>query len=133
MADIFTKKKRSELMSRIRSKGTKPELTLHGHLKAWKVPHQMWPEWIEFHPDIVIGTRAVVFVNGCFWHGCPRHFRCPATNPKFWGGKIARNMVRHALAVRTLRRRGWKVVTVWEHDLSTLQKTRKVAKLLKNI
>lgn len=131
MVDTMTKKKRSELMSRIKSKRTKPEMTIHGWLKAHKVRHQMWPDWIDFHPDIVIGTSAVVFVNGCFWHGCPLHFRCPKTNAVFWGGKIARNMVRHADAVRTLRRRGWKVATVWEHELRTDAGVRAVVDALR--
>lgn len=133
MADIFTKKKRSEIMSRIRSKRTRPEMTLHGHLKAAKVRHAMWPDWLLGHPDIAIGLKCVVFVHGCFWHGCPEHFRLPKTNRSFWREKIRRNRERHAVAERRLKRLGWKVAVVWEHDLRTKEKTRAIIKRLKSL
>lgn len=131
MADIFTKKQRSALMSKIRSKRTKPEMTLHAHLKAAKMRHQMWPNWLTGHPDIVIGLKTVVFVHGCFWHGCPAHYRAPKSNRWFWRKKVQGNRERHWESARRLRRLGWKVVVIWEHDLRTLQATRKVVNKLK--
>lgn len=116
MADIFTKKKRSEVMSRIRSRRTRPEMRFHGILKGRKIAHKMWPD-LPGHPDCLIGKKTVVFVHGCFWHQCPKHFRLPKTNSDFWWGKMVMNRTRHAVSARTLRRMGYKVLVVWEHDL----------------
>lgn len=123
MADTLTKKKRSELMSRIRSKRTTPEMLIHGLLKGHKVRHQMWPDWLHGHPDVAIfddegRTETVVFVNGCFWHGCPKHWRCPKTNRIFWREKIRRNGARQRSVVRKLRSSGYSVRVVWEHEIN---------------
>lgn len=119
----MTKAGRSELMSRIRSRRTGPEMVFHGILKGGRVPHEMWPD-LPGRPDCLIikdGTDSAggtcVFVHGCFWHGCPRHFRAPRTNRKFWVSKIARNAARHRRSAWALRKMGFRVVVVWEHDL----------------
>lgn len=130
MADHLSKKERSKLMSKIRSKRTKPEMTIHGHLKAAKVRHQMWPNWLWGSPDIVIGNTAV-FIHGCFWHGCPEHFKLPKTNRRFWADKIRRNVERHTQAEADLTLNRWSFVVVWEHELRTLQGTRRVIEKLK--
>lgn len=71
-------------------------------------------------PDFVFSAqRLVVFIDGCFWHGCPRHATAPKANAAFWAAKLAENKVRDRYVSRTLRRRGWRVVRVWEHDLGT--------------
>jgi DNA mismatch endonuclease (patch repair protein) len=116
MADRLTKKQRSAHMARIRSKRTGPEMALHGKLKGLKWTHRMWPD-IHGHPDVLIDEDIVVFVNGCFWHGCPQHWRCPKTNRSFWTQKIIRNAERQAEVLRELRRSGYRVVVVWEHEL----------------
>lgn len=86
--DIFSKRKRSEIMSKIRSKKTKPEMAVHNFLKGNRVRHKMWPR-MPGNPDIFIGDlNLVVYINGCFWHGCERHFRPPKSNKKFWREKI---------------------------------------------
>ena len=59
--------------------------------------------------------KLVVFVDGCFWHGCPWHYRTPKTRSEWWDAKIDRNKKRDAIKTRKLRRLGWKVVRVWEH------------------
>lgn len=115
--DTLTKAARSALMARIRSKRTTPEMLLHGMLKGRKVRHQMWPDWLHGRPDVWIEPNIVVFVNGCFWHGCPRHWRAPKTNARFWREKIAKNGRRQRSVARRLRRDGWSVRVVWEHDL----------------
>ena len=56
-------------------------------------------------------------MHGCYWHGCPMHWKVPKTNAAFWEAKVARNARRHALVVRRLREAGWSVVTVWEHSV----------------
>ena len=69
-------------------------------------------------PDFVFpAERIAVFVDGCFWHGCPRHYRAPAQNGDFWVRKLNNNRNRDKLVTRTLRARGWTVLRVWEHAL----------------
>jgi len=68
--------------------------------------------------DIVFPKRRVcVFVDGCFWHGCPKHFKCPKTNSAWWSEKIEANRVRDRRQTKRLQRAGWTVIRVWEHDL----------------
>jgi DNA mismatch endonuclease (patch repair protein) len=69
-------------------------------------------------PDFVFRReRLVVFVDGCFWHCCPLHGSEPANNSAYWGPKLARNRVRDRVVTRELRRRGWRVLRIWEHSL----------------
>lgn len=119
MPDVFSKAKRSEVMARIRSRGNRDtELALmrlfrrHG-LSGWR-RHQP----VFGRPDFVfIKARVAVFVDGCFWHGCPKHSTVPATNRAFWKRKLTANKLRDRLVNQTLRRKGWQVVRIWEHDL----------------
>ncbi|WP_082405973.1 very short patch repair endonuclease [Achromobacter xylosoxidans] len=69
-------------------------------------------------PDFAFpAARVAVMVHGCFWHGCPRHYRSPTSNAAYWSAKIARNIARDRLVRARLRRDGWSVLTFWEHDL----------------
>jgi G:T-mismatch repair DNA endonuclease (very short patch repair protein) len=68
--------------------------------------------------SIISGFRVAVFVDGCFWHGCPKHSTVPRGNRPFWEKKLAANKARDRLVTRTLRRAGWRVVRIWEHDLA---------------
>ena len=61
--------------------------------------------------------QSMLFVDGCFWHGCPRHSNMPANNRAFWMKKLEGNRARDRLVARTLRQAGWRVVRVWEHEL----------------
>lgn len=115
-------------MARIRSKRTKPEMSVHNHLKGNHVAHEMWPD-LHGHPDVRVGVRTLVFVNGCFWHGCDTHFKVPRTNAAFWRAKIERNQERQLQVVGRLRRDGWRVLVVWEHDLKRANVRSLVAKL----
>lgn len=118
MADVFTRKKRSEVMSRIRGRGNlSTEMRMialmraHG-IKGWR-RHRPLPG----RPDFVfIRERVAVFVDGCFWHGCPVHYVAPRTAIGFWRKKIEGNRARDRRNTRELRRRGWRVVRLWEHD-----------------
>jgi DNA mismatch endonuclease (patch repair protein) len=75
-------------------------------------------EVFRVRPDFVFRTqRLAVFVDGCFWHGCPRHATWPRQNAKFWREKILRNRTRDRLVTRTLRAHGWTVLRLWEHEL----------------
>ena len=77
----------------------------------------------------VQGGKVAVFIDGCFWHGCPRHATQPRTNAMFWRKKIARNRARDRQVNRLLRAKGWKVVRVWEHAL----KRKDEAKLIRRL
>jgi DNA mismatch endonuclease (patch repair protein) len=70
-------------------------------------------------PDFVFRKlRVAVFVDGCFWHGCPKHGRRPKENRRFWSGKISTNQRRDRQVTRTLRQAGWRVLRIWEHALA---------------
>jgi len=117
MPDIFTKKKRSWVMSRIRGKWTRSERKLHGLLKGRKVRHKMYPKMLG-SPDVLIYPRTVVFIDGCFWHGCPKCYVRPKSNRSYWWPKIQRNKTRDAKNRKVLRRSGFRVMHFWEHQFS---------------
>lgn len=119
MADVFSKRKRSQVMAAIRSKGNKDtELKLaailraHG-IKGWR---RHWP--LPGKPDFIFPEHHLaVFVDGCFWHGCPKHGRKPSTNQSYWLAKLRRNKIRDKKVNRLLQNCGWDVLRLWEHEL----------------
>ena len=129
MPDVFTKAKRSDVMSRIRSRGNRAtELALVRVFRAegitgWRRHFQIQKaeskkQKFKVRPDFVWRReRVAVFVDGCVWHGCRWHGTKPSSNKSFWQEKLARNRERDRLVSRTLRRAGWRVVRVWEHVL----------------
>ncbi|MBE7539555.1 MAG: DNA mismatch endonuclease Vsr [Opitutaceae bacterium] len=119
MTDVFTKAKRSAVMSRIRSSGNKDtELRLIEIFKVRGITGWRRGYTMVGKPDFVFAKiRLAVFVDGCFWHACPKHFRLPQSRTEFWTQKISRNQDRDRLVNRTLRKNGWKVVRIWEHAL----------------
>jgi len=118
MADNLTRKQRSYTMSRIRSKWTKQEKAVHNILKALGMKHTMHPK-IDGSPDVILpDSKTAVFINGCFWHKCPLHYKPPKSNRKYWIPKIENNVLRDKKNIRLLRKAGWKVIVVWEHDLN---------------
>ena len=103
-------------MSRIRGRGTKPELILRRWLHARGLRFRLHCKELPGKPDLAFPRwRAVILVHGCFWHGhdCPM-FKRPATRAKFWNIKIARNQERDREAAAALRAAGWRVLVVWE-------------------
>lgn len=116
--DVFTAQKRSEVMSRIRGRGNKEtELALitllrQEHITGWR-RHQA----LLGKPDFTFRTeRLVIFVDGCFWHGCPQHAKMPVNNREFWQKKLEANRARDRKVTRTLRKSGWRVLRIWEHE-----------------
>lgn len=121
MTDVFSKKKRSEIMSRIRSKWTKQEVMVHNYLKGHKIRHKMHPK-IDGNPDIILkDSKVAIFLHGCFWHRCPNHYKEPKSKKKFWRDKIKRNVARDKRDVKTLKKHGWKVIVVWEHETKDIK------------
>jgi len=118
MADVHTKKQRSYNMSRINCRDTKPEILLRKLLydegaRGYRVNYRL-----KGKPDIVFPKqKIVVFVDGCFWHKCPRCFQKPATNKMFWRDKINGNVKRDREINATFKESGWKVMRFWEHDI----------------
>ena len=136
MADVFSKAKRSFVMSRIRSRGNKAtELALIKLFRRHKITGWRRNQKVFGRPDFIFRqARFAVFVDGCFWHGCPRHGTQPKGNRAFWKKKFARNIARDRLVNRALRRAGWRVLRIWEHTLrwATKKKTNE-ARLLRRI
>ena len=118
MPDDRTLAQRSEAMRRVRGKDTSCELRLRSALHKRGLRYSLRRR-LPGRPDIVfVRARVVVFVDGCFWHGCPAHCRMPSSNQSYWGAKIDRNMARDRRVARELRSLGWRVVRVWEHDVN---------------
>ena len=108
---------RSELMSRVQRTNTQPELTLRRALWREGLRYRLHPK-LPGRPDFIfVMARVAVFVDGCFWHGCLRHYRTPKTNAAFWDAKIARNRERDAAVDLALGNLGWKVIRVWSHEI----------------
>lgn len=154
MPDVFTKAKRSDVMSRIRGKGNKDtELALirvfraqgitgwrrhlevrgrrgEGRGKAAARTSHLSSRAFRVRPDFVFPKlRIAVLVDGCFWHCCPLHSTKPKNNAAFWQKKLATNQARDRLVSRTLRAQGWRVLRIWEHDLARKREARLVARL----
>lgn len=124
--DIVDHKTRSRMMASIRAFDTKPELFIRKHLYSLGFRYRLHRKDLPGKPDITLPKyQAVVFINGCFWHGHDCHlFRSPKTNRSFWQEKIAANRARDQKNVSTLRARGWRVVVIWECALSGVQTDR---------
>ena len=117
MADVMTPEQRSRCMSRIKGADTGPELRLRRALWVAGVRYRLKPK-PPGRPDLFIPSgKIAVFVDGCFWHGCPEHAVRPKTNIEFWKAKIERNMARDREVIAKLSASGWKVLRYWEHDV----------------
>ena len=115
MTDIFSKEKRSWVMSRIRGRDTKIEMTVKNILHSNKLPFVQHPKMYG-NPDFLVGTRTLVFCDGDFWHGY-QYDKKKKPSKKFWRDKIERNMWRDRYISRKLRRDGYSVIRLWEHDI----------------
>lgn len=121
--DVFSKEKRSEVMRAVKGKDTKPEVRLRKALFALGYRYRLNVKDLPGKPDIVFPKhRTVIFVHGCFWHGhnCKRGARTPKSNTEYWREKIARNKRRDKDNAAALKKLGWRVITVWECELKSL-------------
>lgn len=133
MADVLTKKQRSYCMSRIQGRNTKPEIKLRRGLWALGLRYALHSR-LPGRPDMTFTRyRTVVFVDGCYWHGCPKHFVKPKTNRSFWLKKIEANRLRDRSVSRALKARGWQVIRIWEHDIRKGVEIRLLERLIRRI
>lgn len=119
VAVCLTTPARSRLMARVRRSGTAPEVALRTALRRAGLRYRLDAgRGIPGSPDIAFRrSRLAIFVDGCFWHGCPRHGTVPKTNTSFWTAKIRRNRQRDRQVDRSLKRLGWRVLRLWEHEV----------------
>jgi DNA mismatch endonuclease, patch repair protein len=116
MVDVFTKTKRSEVMSNIRGRNTKPELLIRKALFNKGFRYRLHVRNLPGKPDLVLPDyNAVIFIHGCFWHRHDCHlFKWPSTRPDFWKSKINRNQAVDLQTYRKLKKDGWYILTIWE-------------------
>lgn len=117
MPDTFSPAFRSEIMRRVKGKDTAFERKVRSALHRRGLRFRLYSS-LPGKPDIVFTrARVVVFLDSCFWHGCPKHLRTPSSHVEYWTRKIERNRARDAKTNAAYIETGWKVVRLWEHEL----------------
>jgi len=131
MPDVFTAAERSEIMSRVRSRGNRAtELRLIALMREHCITGWRRGAPLPGKPDFIFRTAKVaVFVDGRFWHGCPRHGRVPSSRVTYWQPKLARNAQRDRVDCRELRASGWMVLRIWECALASSRAGRAMARV----
>lgn len=136
MSDIFSFQKRSDIMSKIGGKNTKPEILVRKFLFSKGFRYRINVKTLPGKPDIVLPKyKTVIFVNGCFWHGhnCKKG-KLPSSNIDFWRGKISNNKLRDDKNSDLLTKLGWKVIIIWQCEISKIDNRIKILnKLLEDI
>lgn len=132
--DVYSKEKRSEVMSKVPSTHTGPELLVRKQLHSLGIRFRLHREDLPGKPDIVLPKYgSVVFVHGCFWHhhkGCKKS-KMPTSNVEFWDRKIGNNVKRDRRNAAALRRLGWRVLVIWECQIRTGAHLSKLARFLR--
>lgn len=120
MADTMTPEQRHRCMAAIKGKDTKPEMIVRRYLHALGYRYGLHNRKLPGSPDLVFRKyKTVLFIHGCFWHGhegC-KLYRPPKSNVEFWEQKITRNRARDKKVEEELRRKGWRILTIWECEL----------------
>jgi len=113
MSDKLTKEQRSFCMSKIKGKNTKPELIYKSKNLNLKYQPKIFgnPDFADFK------NKTAIFIDGCFWHKCPRHFVEPKSNKKYWIPKLEKNYLRDKEISLAYENSGWKIIRIWEHEL----------------
>ncbi len=129
--DTFSKSERSKIMASVKSRGNKStELQFVSILKdkgirGWR---RNYP--LIGNPDFVFPRQKIaVFIDGCFWHKCPKHCRLPASNKDYWNNKIEKNKIRDNKITKTLRANDWQVIRIWEHEIKSNKLTQKLNRI----
>lgn len=129
--DTVSKQKRSEIMSRVKSRDSKIETLFRKEL--WKAGFRYRKNSSKYFgkPDIVLPKyKTAIFVDSCFWHGCKKHCRIPTASKKYWTAKIERNIARDKEVSKHYKKQSWKIFRIWEHELRN--KTEKIIGRIKN-
>ncbi len=124
MADVFSKKKRSWIMGRVKSENTRPEMRVRRRLHALGFRFRLHRKDLPGKPDLTLAKhRTVIFVHGCFWHSHPgcKHATLPTSNREYWEAKIGRNVARDRRNQKLLDEQGWRVVVLWECRIKTAE------------
>jgi len=117
MADTVSKKRRSKIMSAVRSKDTKIEVAFRKALWKKRFRYSKNSKKYFGKPDLVLKKyKTVIFLDSCFWHGCKKHLRMPTSSKKYWQNKIERNIARDKEVNAHYRKSGWKTIRIWEHQ-----------------
>lgn len=131
MADVFAAAKRSEIMSRVKGTANRNteerliEIFKKHSISGWRRRARVFGK-----PDFIFPRqRVAIFVDGCFWHCCPRHGSEPVTNEDFWKTKLARNRARDKLVNRSLKNQGWRVLRIWQHELVKKNESRLLVRM----
>jgi DNA mismatch endonuclease (patch repair protein) len=121
MADRITKTQRSKNMSAVRSSGNRSteleflQLLKKNKITGWRRHYKK----MNGTPDFVfLKCKTAIFIDGCFWHGCPKCGSYPKSNRKFWKTKIDNNRKRDRRDSREVKRKGWAVLRIWEHEMN---------------
>ncbi|HET54679.1 MAG TPA: DNA mismatch endonuclease Vsr [Ignavibacteria bacterium] len=126
--DIFSKRKRSEIMSHVSGSNTKPELIVRSTLHKMGYRFSLYRNDLPGKPDIILPKyKKIIFIHGCFWHGhknCPRAKR-PSTNSKFWEKKLDENITRDEQILKKLEKLGWGVLIIWTCEIKRIEALQK--------
>lgn len=135
MVDTFSRETRSRIMSKVQ-RNSKPEQVLRKRLfqlgYRYSLNHRFRD--LNFKPDLVMVSRKTcIFIDGCFWHKCPKCYRPPKSNKNYWIPKLERNVERDREQNRYLKKNGWKTIRIWEHEVKkNLDKSiKKIENLIK--
>ena len=136
MADVHEPEVRSYNMSQIRGKNTKPEMLVRKFLHSNGFRYGLHNKSLPGKPDIVMRKyKTIIFIHGCFWHGhvgCKR-FVLPKSNQSYWIPKIEANISRDNEICTQLRKSGWKIIIIWECELTTLKRKKTLRRLVDEI
>lgn len=123
MSDVFSKEKRSQIMSKVRAAETKPEIVIRKFLFSQGFRYRKNVKKLPGTPDIALPKyKTVIFIHGCFWHG---HKNCeaaalPKSRQEYWYPKIQRNIKRDSKNKKDLKKLGWHIITIWECDIKKI-------------
>ncbi|WP_439024603.1 very short patch repair endonuclease [Bacillus halotolerans] len=137
--DNVSKEKRSNTMKAVKSKNTKIEKVVSKEIWGRGIRFRKNVKNLKGKPDIAIKKyKIVIFIDSCFWHGCPLHGRIPKSNVEFWNNKIKRNIERDKSINQYYTKKGWNILRIWEHDLNkkkfsqTIDKIEEWIKIIKS-
>jgi DNA mismatch endonuclease (patch repair protein) len=118
MTDVLTKKQRSYCMSQIHGRNTGLEKVFKKHLRLNSLKGFRIGYTLEGKPDFVLPSKKIaIFLDGCFWHKCPKCFSLPSSNRSFWKNKIDSNALRDSRVNKELRNKGYSVIRFWQHQI----------------